>query len=177
MSSYNYAFMGISEAVWMSGHQCNQQSRMLCFALLIALSFFLLLYGMPAPSAEHQHPEAWPASTYKLLREVWVTGVLNDNCPLGRMGQWVHVTLSSQALGRRATRSSGMRTQHLGLEEEKDVEKKKDCTRFYSMYGGKEPSDRLDSGQLDTQYTLYRIANTNQKKWRWLFSVPTQTTI
>ena len=35
-----------------------------------SLSFFLLLYGMPAPSAERQHPEAWPASTYGHLREV-----------------------------------------------------------------------------------------------------------
>ena len=30
--------------------------------------FFLsLLYGTPAPSAEHQHPEAWSASTYGQL--------------------------------------------------------------------------------------------------------------
>ena len=31
-------------------------------------SFFSLLYGTPAPSAESQHPEAWPASTYGELR-------------------------------------------------------------------------------------------------------------
>ena len=30
--------------------------------------FFSLLYGTPAPSAEPQHPEAWPASTYGHLR-------------------------------------------------------------------------------------------------------------
>ena len=34
------------------------------------LSFFSLLYGTPAPSAERQHPEAWPASTYGHLRGV-----------------------------------------------------------------------------------------------------------
>ena len=34
------------------------------FSLLYA-SFFSLLYGMPAPSAERQHPEAWPASTFE----------------------------------------------------------------------------------------------------------------
>ena len=33
------------------------------------LSFFSLLYGMPAPSSECQHPEAWPASIYGHLRE------------------------------------------------------------------------------------------------------------
>ena len=33
------------------------------------LSCFSLLYGTPAPSAESQHPEAWPASTYGHLRE------------------------------------------------------------------------------------------------------------
>ena len=33
--------------------------------------FFLsLLYGTPAPSAEHQHPEAWSASTDGHLRGV-----------------------------------------------------------------------------------------------------------
>ena len=31
---------------------------------------FFLLYGMPAPSAECQHPEAWPDSTYGHLRGV-----------------------------------------------------------------------------------------------------------
>ena len=31
----------------------------------IILSFFSLLYSTPAPSAEHQHPEAWPASTFE----------------------------------------------------------------------------------------------------------------
>ena len=31
-------------------------------------SFFSLLYGMAAPSAERQHPEAWPASNYRHLR-------------------------------------------------------------------------------------------------------------
>ena len=30
---------------------------------------FVLLYRMPAPSAECQHPEAWPASIYGHLRE------------------------------------------------------------------------------------------------------------
>ena len=33
-------------------------------------SFFSLLYGTPALSAERQHPEAWPASTYGHLRGV-----------------------------------------------------------------------------------------------------------
>ena len=32
--------------------------------------FFSLLYGTPAPSAERQHTEAWPASTYGHLRDV-----------------------------------------------------------------------------------------------------------
>ena len=32
--------------------------------------FFSLLYCMLAPSAERQHPEAWPASTYGHLRGV-----------------------------------------------------------------------------------------------------------
>ena len=27
--------------------------------------FFSLLYGTPAPRAESQHPEAWPASTFE----------------------------------------------------------------------------------------------------------------
>ena len=36
----------------------------------IRLSFFSLLYGTPALSAERQHPEAWPASTYGHLRGV-----------------------------------------------------------------------------------------------------------
>ena len=37
----------------------------------IRLSFFSsLLYGTPAPSAERQHPEAWPASTYGHWRGV-----------------------------------------------------------------------------------------------------------
>ena len=31
-------------------------------------TFFSLLYGMPAPTAERQHPEAWPASIYGHLR-------------------------------------------------------------------------------------------------------------
>ena len=34
----------------------------------IRLSFFSLLYGTPAPIAERQHPEAWPASTYGHVR-------------------------------------------------------------------------------------------------------------
>ena len=40
----------------------------------IRLSFFSLLYGMPAPSAEGQHPEAWPAGIYghlSLIYESW----------------------------------------------------------------------------------------------------------
>ena len=37
--------------------------------LQASLLFFLLLYGMPAPSAECQHPEARPASIYGHLRE------------------------------------------------------------------------------------------------------------
>ena len=32
--------------------------------------FFSILYGTPAPNAERQHPEAWPASTYGHLRGV-----------------------------------------------------------------------------------------------------------
>ena len=28
------------------------------------------MYGTPAPSAERQHPEAWPATTYGHLRGV-----------------------------------------------------------------------------------------------------------
>ena len=40
------------------------------------LSFFSLLYGTPAPSAERQHPEAWPASTYGHLRGVSIKKVL-----------------------------------------------------------------------------------------------------
>ena len=31
----------------------------------LTLVFFSLLYGMPAPTAEHQLPEAWPASTQR----------------------------------------------------------------------------------------------------------------
>jgi len=38
------------------------------FSVLYAL-FCSLLYGMPASSAERQHPEAWPASIYGHLRE------------------------------------------------------------------------------------------------------------
>ena len=34
------------------------------------LSFFSLLYGTPAPSAERQLPEAWPASIYGHFRGV-----------------------------------------------------------------------------------------------------------
>ena len=46
--------------------------------------FFSLLYGMPAPSSECQHPEAWPASTYGHLRGVQdnkklLSGTLPDN--------------------------------------------------------------------------------------------------
>ena len=39
--------------------------------LIFLFSFFSLLYGMPAPSAERQHPEAWPASTYGHLKVSW----------------------------------------------------------------------------------------------------------
>ena len=51
---------------------------------IILLSFFSLLYGTPAPSAESQHPEAWPASTYGYLRGVpdnkkLLSGTLPDN--------------------------------------------------------------------------------------------------
>ena len=42
------------------------------------------MYGTPAPSAESQHPEAWPASTYGHLRGVpdnknLLSGTLPDN--------------------------------------------------------------------------------------------------
>ena len=36
----------------------------------LRFSFCSLLYGTPVPSAECQHPEAWPASTYGHLRGV-----------------------------------------------------------------------------------------------------------
>ena len=36
--------------------------------------FFSLLYGMPAPSAECQQLEAWPASIYGHLREGYLSG-------------------------------------------------------------------------------------------------------
>ena len=49
------------------------------------------MYGTPAPSSECQHPEAWPASTYGLLREVLDSGALNNHWALGRLGNWVHV--------------------------------------------------------------------------------------
>ena len=66
---------------------------------------------MPAPRAEPQHPEAWPASTYGHFREVLDSGALNDHWALGRLGHWVHVALSRQALGRMGTRSSDTQTQ------------------------------------------------------------------
>ena len=37
--------------------------------LITRLLFFSLLYGMPAPSTERQHPEAWPARIYGHLSE------------------------------------------------------------------------------------------------------------
>ena len=61
MSTYNFAFMGVYDSVFES------------------LSFFLLLYGMPAPSTERQHPEEWPASTYGYL-----TGVPDNKKLLSR---------------------------------------------------------------------------------------------
>ena len=67
---------------------------------------------MPAPSAESQHPEAWPASTYGHLREVLDSGALYDHRALSRLGHWVHVALSRQALGRRGSRSFGTQMQH-----------------------------------------------------------------
>ena len=38
-----------------------------------------LLYSTPAPSAELQHPEAWPASTYGYLRGVSLKIVSANN--------------------------------------------------------------------------------------------------
>ena len=35
--------------------------------------FFSLLYDTPAPSAESQHLEAWPVSTYGHLREGYLS--------------------------------------------------------------------------------------------------------
>ena len=77
------------------------------------LFFLSLLYGMPAPSAECRHPEAWPASTYRHLKEVLDSGALNDHWAFGRLGHWVHVELSCHALGRRGSRSSGTQTQQV----------------------------------------------------------------
>ena len=59
------------------------------------------MWGASHPS-EHQHPEAWPTSTYGHFREVFVSGALDDHWALGRLGYWVHVALSCQVFGRRA---------------------------------------------------------------------------
>ena len=60
-----------------------------------------------APSAEHQHPEAQPASTYGHLREVLFGGALNEHWALSRLGDWVLMALSRQALSRSTVTMKG----------------------------------------------------------------------
>ena len=48
---------------------CQSVKKTFAYTKELAYRFFSLLYCMPAPRAESQHPVAWPASTYGHLRD------------------------------------------------------------------------------------------------------------
>ena len=120
----------------------------------LAYRVFLLLYGMPAPSAERQHPEAWPASTYGHLREVLDSGALNDHWALSRLGHWVHVALSRQALGHRGSRSSGTQTQNRGDRYTRGTDTQRWST---NIAGGRSKARQVSRNVFPTLCKAYMI--------------------
>ena len=98
----------------MKSTKCGAFHPTLLIALKKELAYRVFFY-CTAPRAERQHPEAWPASTYRQLREVLVSGPLDGQWALGCLGHSVARHSVAGAIGRLAF---GRSTEILGESAE-----------------------------------------------------------